>query len=74
MLQARCVTAPNGHSNGLAYPLRDLLLLGALNRPALREHEVDLAAWAPLVRPSLVFRLEQVPSSAVPETGASWLT
>lgn len=40
--------------------------------PGLRDHEVHLAARSPLVRPSLVFRPEQVSSSAVPETGVSW--
>lgn len=69
------------------HPLAGLLLLGALSRPVPRDlqgplpnilcfygREVELAAHSPLVCPSAVFRLEQVSTRAIAETGAFWLT
>lgn len=58
----------------LASPLPDFLLSGALHIPGPRDREVYWAAQSPLVRPSLVLRLERASSSAVPKAGASRLT
>lgn len=55
MLRVHCVTASDRRGNCLASPFLDFPLLGALNTPGLRDHEVHLAARLPLVHPSLVF-------------------
>lgn len=73
MLRVRCVTTPDGLGNRLLPPPGlSVPRSRALSVPGLRDYTVIWLLGS--MSTPIFFRLKRVPSCAIPEPGASWLT